>query len=429
MPLRRQGFVDAFHSWGRPRDEWLVGGEFERHLLHADGRPLSFFEDRGIHELLKAMAPGWSPVYEGDNLIALEAGGASVTLEPGCQFEFSGRPHRTLRAFDDEARAFNAETRRLLQGTDVEQVALGFTPFAKIADIAFVPKGRYAIMRDYLGETGSLAHHMMKGTCAVQVNLDYADEADCALKVQVGTRIGPLTTAMFANSPISEGKPNGFQTFRGHIWTKTDPARTGFPDSASSFSFEKWVDYLLDVPMMFTKQKGRWTPAHGKTFAQWMTEPEGPTEADWGLHMTSVFPEVRVKRTIEIRGADCVDLPLATAMAALFKGLLYDVQALSEASELSDRFWAAGTSAERFEVACRDGLGGQVGRRSLAAWAEDLVTIAHGGLQRLDASETRWLAPLEKQVQSGESPAAAVLRAFEADPRPGVFRDAVAMRA
>lgn len=420
--LTRDQLVAEYHASGKPRDRWRVGAEFERHLLRADGLPLPYFGEPGVRWLMAAFVrEGWEPYLEGEHPIALSKAGAQITLEPGGQFELSGAPWSTVGEVESEARAFARDVERHLDGTGVRQVALGFTPYADIPAVGWVPKGRYVVMRDYLGRTGDLAHHMMKGTAAVQATYDYADEADCARKVRLATLLGPLTTATFANSPYAGGEPTGFMSFRGHIWTRTDPARTGFPDAARAFTFERWVDWLLRVPMMFFKDAdGAWQFAHGRTFDDWMRD-EGahrPDEAAWSLHLTSVFPEVRVKRTIEVRGADCVPLPLAAAFVALWKGLFYCDTALDRATDVAERFAGHGGQRERFEVACREGLEGSVGGRRLAAWAEEIVQIADDGLASCDPQERPWLGPLRRQVESGESPARTLLRRLGERPDP-----------
>jgi glutamate--cysteine ligase len=291
--------------------------------------------------------------------------------------------------------------------------------------VGWVPKGRYVVMRDYLASTGDLAHHMMKGTCAVQATYDYADEADCARKVRLASLLGPLTTATFANSPWVEGRPSGYVSWRGKIWTRTDPARTGFPEVAASFTFERWVDWLLSVPMMFKKDRaGAWQFARGQTFREWMAEgSSGPTEKDWELHLTSVFPEVRIKRAIEVRGADCVPLPLAMGFAASWRGLFYHDPSLDRALELAERFVSHGTAAERFEESCRLGLEGRIGGRRLSEWAADLLDLAQAGLAALDPGDLPLLAPLRDQIATGESPGRTLLRALGDHPTPAALAE------
>lgn len=410
----RESAVARLHAAGRPRADWLVGIEYEQHLLSAEGAPMRYSGPNGVGKLLDrvANAGGWERTYEGDNLIALRRGRATVTLEPGNQIELSGTPARTMPEIADEAASYSRELAEALSDTGYRQVAMGFTPFASVASIEQVPKRRYRIMRDHLGRSGPLAHHMMRGTAAVQANYDWSDEADCIAKVCLATALGPLTTAIFAHSPLSEGQTTGFMSYRGHIWTRTDPARTGMPDAATNFSFERWVDWLIDRPLLFRRDpNGALIEGQG-TFREWMASGSPPTWEDWDLHTTSVFPEVRVKRTIEIRGADCVPLPLAVSMCALWRTLLYEPTARDRATELADRFSTEGTIVERFDIACRDGLRGLVGGRTLASWAEDLVDIAEAAIPTSRPDDQRYLQPVARQVERGESPARSLSRAW-----------------
>ncbi len=429
--MHRDAFVEQYRHTGKPRHQWRVGAEFERHLLRTDGTPLPYFGEPGVRWLMERMEPaGFTMVRENGNPIAMTRGEASITLEPGGQYELSGSPFYSVAEIEAEARAFTDEVAVALEGTNVHQVALGFTPWASIPDIPWVPKGRYVVMRDFLAQTGDLSHHMMKGTAAVQATYDYSDEVDCARKVRLSTLLGPLTTAIFANSPYRDGRPSGFVSWRGHIWTRTDPARTGFPAAAAAFTWERWVDWLLQVPMMFKKDRERrWQFAHGQTFAEWMAGPEAerPLPEDWELHLTSVFPEVRVKRAIEVRGADCVPLPLAMGFVALWKGLFYDEAALEAATGVALRFAAHGTSADRFDLACRRGLEGELGGRRLAAWADEVVGLAADGLARAAPADLRWLDPLQRQVASGRSPGAALLERLGETPSPLALFDATPM--
>ena len=414
--LTRDALVERFHTYGRPPAEQLIGAEFERILLHGGGEPVAYDEPRGIRWVLEQLAErfGWTPVREGDNVIALTRGKANTTLEPGGQVELSGAPFRSLHDVCGEALTSFGELRTLGDEADLHMVALGLTPFPAIDDIPWVPKGRYRIMRRYLPERGPLAHHMMKGTSSFQANFDYADEADCARKVAAMSRLSPLTTAIFANSPIREGKPTGWQSTRGHIWTQTDPDRTGVPDGLmSGWTHARWVDYLLTVPMMFRKTPDGWVHAGGMPFGAWMEDGADGTYPDWDdweLHQTSVFPEVRVKRTLEVRGADACPLNIALAGIALWTGILYDEQALDETLALGAEL--AGPYDEQFEAACRGGLGAQLAGRRASAWAQELVAIGGRGLARQRPGERALLEPLEAMVAHGDSPAVAVLRIF-----------------
>lgn len=419
----RQGSYASKNRW--------IGGEYERTVVRGDGRSVGYFEPDGIGWILGQLQErlGWAPYVErtaqGDNVIALEGEQASITLEPGGQVELSGRPFATLMGLDAEVRRNRALLMDLSREKDHHWLAIGLTPYARIDDIAYVPKGRYAIMREYLPKVGPLAPFMMKGTTSVQANFDYADEADCARKFRAALALGPLNTAMFANSPVAEGKLTGWRSYRAYVWTQTDPARTGFPAAVrQEYTHQRWIDYLLDTPMMFVKPGGVWAPANGRTFRSWMSEGfevggarHFPTMADWELHQTSVFPEVRVKRTIEIRGADLCSIDLCVAFCALWYGLLYgaldDTLAFVTANVQGDPMVAQLSAG-------RDGLGGQLWGRSSAGLAGDLVTIAERGLHAL-GEQVDLLTPLKDQIATGESPADRLIRAWERDPRPGVF--------
>ncbi len=417
-PLTRDTILAEYATYGRPRARWKIGAELERHLLDATGRPAPYFGHHGIGELLQRfIADGWVPSREGPHPIALTRDGASITLEPGGQFELSGAAWWDVRGIVAEAEAFSDALDGHLADGPFRQVALGYTPVARIEDVPWVPKGRYAVMRAHMQRVGTHGHHMMKGTCATQASFDFSDEADAARKTELAIAVAPLVTAMFANSPLTRGRPNGWQSFRGHVWTRTDAARTGFPPALATFTYERWVDYLLDVPMMFTKTGGRWAAAEGLTFRRWLT-PEGsaqagraPTWADWDLHLTSVFPEVRVKKQIEVRMADCVPLPFVAAFCALFEGLFYCPISLDAGRGIAQRLQRYSTREARFSVACRDGLRGVVGGRPLAAWAEELVDAAASGLARCRPEDAAFLAPLAEAVARAETPADRVLAA------------------
>jgi len=422
-PLTRQTLIEGFGRYGKPRESWRIGAEFERAVVRPDGHPVPY--EGGIHDILDRLADtsNWTRLYEGGALIALSRpDSAHITLEPGGQVELSGAPHATLTGVHDEMHENRDAMLALAQGHDLRWIACGLTPVAAIEDISWMPKGRYAVMRDYLPRKGSLAAAMMKGTCSVQANFDYDSEEDCARKVRLTAGLAPLTTALFANSPLHLGKPTGFMSYRGHIWRHTDPDRTGFPPGLrSDYSHERWVDYLLDVPMMFVLQDGAYLPANGLTFRDYMERGVGgrlPDLDDWALHQTSVFPEVRVKHTIEVRGADCVGHDLAMAFCALFTGLLYCRSAMAEGLSLVEELEHHGTHAERFAVACKGGLDGFIGGRSLADWASDLGDIADRGLLRCLPDDRFMLDPLLARIEVGRSPAHDLLDAWHKNPSP-----------
>ncbi len=428
----RDYLVEQFHRYGTPRERWRVGAEFERAVVRPDGSPVGYAEPDGIRDILEALAArGWERRYENGALVALaRPDGAHVTLEPGGQVELSGAPHASLCALHAEFDENRAALLALAEGRPLRWIACGLTPVAPVEAIDWMPKSRYTVMRDYLGRRGRLAHVMMKATASIQANFDYADEADCARKVQLAAGLAPLTTAIFANSPLQANRPTGFKSTRGHVWRHTDFDRTGVPPAvAAGYSHERWVDYLLDVPMMFVFRDGAHRPAHGLSFRAWMErgiDGDRPTVADWELHQTSVFPEVRVKRTIEVRGADCVSHDLALSFCALFTGLFYDEGALDEALALAADFGRHGSGEARMAEACLHGLEGRAGGRSLAEWARDLVAIAERGLRRRTEPERNLLQPLAERVDAARCPADDLLAAWTRDPSPEQVIRAVA---
>jgi glutamate--cysteine ligase len=432
-PLTRTTLIEAFHRFGCPRASWRIGGEFERFALRTDGQAVGYDDPRGIRWLLEQMRDRyrWSPSTENGRVIGLCRRGGCITLEPGAQVELSGAPHANLASLAEEAKKTLEQCLNILSvdGTGTIWTALGLTPYATVESIPWVPKGRYKVMREYLPAQGDLATTMMKGTTSFQANYDYIDEADCAEKFDLLQRLSPLFTAMFANSPIHLGKETGFMSTRAHVWTRTDPTRTGFPETVrENYSHEAWVDYLLDAPMMFLRLEDAWIAAEGRSFRYWMKHGiDGclPSWDDWSLHQTSVFPEVRVKHTLEVRGCDAVSSELSLAGIAMWTALLYDSRARREALVLAREFTAGHTPEQLLAIAARDGLGAETGR-PWADWAIDLVDIANRGLGRSEADDQALIEPLMAQVARRESPAATVLRHFRADPRPEVFLPKVA---
>ncbi len=430
--LTRDALIQRFGSYGTPISQWRIGGEFERAVVRRNGQPIGYHDPDGIRWILEEVAERekWKKIFEGEHLIALTRDGASISLEPGGQVELSGKPHDNLSGLAEEMRANRQTLLDISQGTDHVWTAVGLTPIVPIADIGWVPKGRYEIMRRYLPDRGDLATTMMKGTCSVQANYDFSSEIDCARKVRLCSGLAPLTTAMFANSPLLENRPTGFKTYRGHVWTRTDPDRTGFPPGLrADFTFERWVDYLLETPMLFRWNGDTWSHAGGVHFRDFLEhgiDGRFPTWDDWELHQTSVFPEVRIKRTIEVRGADCVGHDLALAFCALFTGLLYCSNALDEGLELVRELETHGTHPERFDVACRDGLAGTIGTRRLADWASDLGDIADRGIRACLPADRDKIDPLLDRIERGHSPADDLLEAWHNDPTPSAVVAAVA---
>ena len=323
-----------------------------------------------------------------------------------------------MKEFSDNRTCLN----QLADEANLRVITCGLTPIMNIEDIGWMPKGRYDIMKEYLPQHGDLAHYMMKGTTSVQCNYDFINEEDCAQKVQLCSALAPLTTAMFANSPLYTNAPTGFQSYRGHVWTRTDPDRTGFPPGLrEDFSFERWVDYLLAVPMMFIQRGDQWIHAKGHSFSHFIqhgVEGHFPTWEDWELHMTSTFPEVRIKRTIEVRGADCVSQELAIAFCSLFTGLLYDESALSKGLELAKEVTGYDSRNERFNEACRNGIKGQFGSAKILDLAERMIEIGYEGLGRFQPHNKELIKPLMDQINRGCSPSHELLKAWHHNPSP-----------
>ncbi len=419
-PVTRDQLIGWFEQACTP--ERRVGLEWEKTAARTDGESVRFDDVDGIESMLIRLADrfDWTPVHEQDRVIALKRDGSNITLEPGGQIELSTTPHETLAGIERELRRHLAELQDVTRGSDILFLQVGFTPFAEVSNIPFVPKGRYGIMKRYLGPRGDLAHAMMKGTSSVQVTLDYASEADCARKLRVVAALSPVVTALAAASPLASGRPTGARSFRARCWRSTNPDRTGLRTDlfGPGFTFERWVDWVLQVPMMFVERGGRYLDATGKTFADWMRfglAGERPTFKDWELHLTSVFPEVRLKNFIEVRGADNGPLPHVLGIGALWKGLLYDGDALEEALTVAEAL-ASDRRDELLDLAIAEGLSGRWEGRSLRAWAGYILEIASAGLSRQapdGPAEVAYLAPLVEMARAGRSYAADILDAAD----------------
>lgn len=429
----KQQLIDYIAAGCKPRDQWRIGTEHEKFAYdEASLRPLPYEAEEGapsIRRLLEAMAgPDWTPVAEkAGKLIALKgADGGSVTLEPGGQLELSGAPLETIHQTCSEVHRHLDQVRKATEEIGAGVVGLGFNPIWRRDEIPWMPKGRYKIMRDYMPKKGSLGLDMMTRTCTVQVNLDFEDEADMVAKMRVGLALQPLATALFANSPFTEGKPNGFLSYRSHIWTDTDPDRCGmlpfvFDDD---FGFERWVDYVLDVPMYFFMRDGEFFDAAGLSFRDFLDrklpgfEGEVPTMTDWADHLTTVFPEVRLKKFIEMRGADGGPWGNLCALPALWVGLLYDPEAFKEAQALIADWTVDEISSLRDQVP-KTALKTPFRDGTLNDVAKDVLRIARKGLknrQRIRAGnqldETQYIKPLDSIVASGKTFAEDLLDAY-----------------
>ncbi len=424
----RRDLVAYLEAGCKPRERWRIGTEHEKFGYRLDDlKPLPYEGPAGIRAMLEGLQRyGWRPSFEGDNVIALTSGKQSITLEPGGQLELSGAPVQTLHETCDEVNTHLDQVRTVAAELGVGFLGLGFQPKWEREEIPWMPKGRYAIMRRYMPTMGALGLDMMTRTCTVQVNLDFDSEADMARKMRVGVGLQPLATALFANSPFTDGKPNGFLSYRSQVWTQTDPARCGmlpfvFEDG---MSFERYAEHVLDVPMYFVSRDGRYVDAAGQSFRDFLAGKlpalpgERPTLADWEDHLTTLFPEVRLKRYIEMRGADGGPWGRLCALPALWVGLVYDSIALDEACQLVGEWRVADIVRLREEVP-RLGLKAEIGGRTLREVAVEVTAIADGGLKRRamagihDLDERDYLTYLRDIVESGRTPAEELLEAYE----------------
>lgn len=419
--------IEYLESGAKPAQQWRIGTEHEKFGYRLDDlRPLPYEGDCGIHSMLEGLQRfGWKPVLENGNPIALIKDRASVSLEPGGQLELSGAPLENLHQTCDEVHTHLAQVKEVAEEIGAGFLGLGFQPRWGLDDTPVMPKDRYTIMRDYMPTRGALGLDMMFRSCTVQVNLDFSSEVDMVRKFRVGLALQPVITALFANSPFTDGTPNGFLSYRSHVWTDTDPDRCGmlgfvFDDD---MGFERYVDHALDVPMYFVYRDG-YVNAAGQSFRDFLDRKlpalpgEAPTLDDWENHLTTLFPEVRLKRYLEMRGADGGPWHRLCALPAFWVGLLYDAGALDEITELV-RDWSPDE---------RDGLRDQVPRTALQTTFRDgtvldlarrILPIAVGGLERRarkDPSsgrdEVQYLSSLEDIIKSGRTPAEELLEAF-----------------
>ncbi len=413
--------------------DWRIGTEHEKFGFHkADLSPVPYEGPSGIAALLQEMCArfGWEPIYEGENVIALkdphcEAGG-SITLEPGGQFELSGAPLRTIHDTCSEVNTHLAQVREAGNALGIGMLGLGFSPKWTMAETPRMPKGRYKIMAAYMPKVGALGLDMMFRSCTVQVNLDFSDEADMVKKLRVSLALQPVATALFANSPFKEGKPNGFLSYRSEIWKDTDKARTGMLPFAfeDGMSFERYVDYALDVPMYFVYRHGRYFDVTGASFRDLLAGklPQLPGEratmADWADHLTTLFPEVRLKKFLEMRGADGGPWRRLCALPALWTGILYDQASLDAAWDLV-KDWTAEERQAMRDAVPRDGLNTSFRGGTVLPIASDMVEIARQGLRSRACLNTGaddelvFLESLEEIVASKMTPAELLLRKYE----------------
>ncbi|MCB1376895.1 MAG: glutamate--cysteine ligase [Alphaproteobacteria bacterium] len=419
----RAQLLSYFEEGCKPRDQWRIGTEHEKFPFLTDSlAPVPYDGPRSIRALLEGLRDrfGWSGVYEDGNIIALSdpEGLGNISLEPGGQFELSGAPLSTVHETCEEVHEHLSQVREVGDRLGIGFLGLGASPLWTRAETPVMPKGRYGIMAPYMDKVGKYGRDMMFRTCTVQVNLDFADEADMVKKLRVSLALQPVATALFANSPFLEGRPNGFLSFRSEVWRDTDNARAGmlpfvFEDG---FGFERYADYALDVPMYFVMRDGKFVNTAGESFRKFLDGKlpqlpgEKPVMKDWADHLTTIFPEVRLKKYLEMRGCDSGPWRTLCALPALFVGLLYDVGALDAAWTLVKDWTAAERQALRDEVP-RLGLGAMIRGRTVQEVARDVLALARAGLEARDAhgckgrTEAAFLDVLDEIVESGRTPA------------------------
>jgi glutamate--cysteine ligase len=417
-PITGFGELAAYLAAGeKPKSKWRIGTEHEKFVYcRKTLKPIPYEGSTGIGAILKALgqATGWKEIVEDGNVIGLKGEGAAVSLEPGGQFELSGAPVETVYETCDEVHRHLASVKAVADPMGVSFFGAGFAPFWTRADMPKMPKPRYAIMRDYMPKVGGLGLDMMHRTCTVQVNLDYASEADMALKFKTSLALQPVATALFANSALVEGENSGFASWRAHIWTDTDPDRTGLLDFVfePGFGYERYADYILDVPMYFVRRGGRYVNAAGQSFRDFMKgrlpalPGARPTIGDFEDHLSTAFPEVRLKRFLEMRGADGGPWSRICALPAFWVGLLYDSDALDAAWDVA-KAW---TKAERDQLrsdAAQSGLKARIRGRALRDVALDVLEISREGLRRrartgsCNPDESGFLDPLQAIAERG----------------------------
>jgi len=415
----------------KPKTDWRIGTEHEKFVYcNGDHHAPSYDEPSGIRDLLMALTKfGWEPVYEGKHVIALKGDDGAVSLEPSGQLELSGAPLENLHETCAETGRHLEQVKEIGSATDKGFLGTGLWHDKSREQLPVMPKGRYVIMRKHMPTVGSMGLDMMMRTCTIQVNLDYASEADMARKFRVGLALQPLATALFANSPFLDHKPNGFLSYRSHIWSDTDPHRTGmlpfvFEDG---FGYERYTDYILDVPMYFIVRNGKYIDAAGQSFRDFMKGElpalpgELPTEDDWWDHLSTAFPEVRLKSFLEMRGADGGPWSRICALPAFWVGLLYDSGALDAAWD-QVKHWTMEEREELRNAVPKLGFKTPIpGGETLLDLAGRALDISSAGLTaraRLNDSgdnESGFLDPLRELVAAGKTPADMLLDKYHGE--------------
>jgi glutamate--cysteine ligase len=425
---KKDQLEEYFHAAGKPRERWRVGTEYEKvGIDRSSGKAIPYSGPRGVESILKRLIDrfGWEPEEQDGHIIALSRDNAQITLEPGGQIELSGEPCDSIHCTYAEFTQHIRELLEVSEPLDVVFLGLGMQPVSRLEEIEWVPKKRYRIMGPYMPKVGRLGQRMMKQTATVQANIDYRDEKDAMAKFRTGMGLTPIFISMFANSPICDGQLNGYRSYREHIWTDTDKSRSGMLKFAFSpdVSFAHYVEYALDVPMYFIVRNKNYIDMTGTTFRQFLAygwNGERATLEDWHDHLTTLFPETRIKRYIEVRSADSQPPELMPALSAIVKGAFYESDCLDAAWDLvKDWNWD-----ERMQVyfdSHRDALAARIRRYSLLDLSKELLQIALEGLRRqkmfnaLGEDETIYLEPLEKLLALGKCPADLLIEKWQGE--------------
>ncbi|MEC8631556.1 MAG: glutamate--cysteine ligase [Pseudomonadota bacterium] len=425
--------AEYLESGCKPTEDWRIGTEHEKFGYCKDSlMPLPYEGERSVLAVMEGLRDlhGWAPVLEADKLIGLEKDGANVSLEPGGQLELSGAPLRTIHETCDEVNTHLRDVKDIASKVGVGFIGLGAAPQWSHEQMPVMPKGRYKLMTDYMDSVGTMGKTMMYRTCTVQVNLDFASEADMVQKFRVALALQPVATALFANSPFLDGKPNGMKSWRSNVWKHLDDARTGmlpfvFEDG---MGFERYVDYALDVPMYFVYRDGKYINALGQSFRDFLNGKlpalpgEVPTLSDWADHLTTIFPEARIKKFMEMRGADGGPWRRLCALPAFWTGLMYDQTSLDAAWDLV-KGWDTETRQAWRDAAPVDALQATVGGTSMRDLAAQVLEISREGLKRrampgaggMIPDERHFLHALEDSVESGKTPADELLEHYHGD--------------
>ncbi|WP_435259958.1 glutamate--cysteine ligase [Thioclava sp. FR2] len=432
IPQSGGGLIESFdqlagylESGCKPKAQWRIGTEHEKFGWLTDTKqPLPYAGDRSISAIFQGLAEsfGWTPMTEAGNVIGLNRNGANISLEPGGQFELSGAPLETLHQGAAELRNHLEEVAAVAGPMGVKFMGIGAPPEWSHDDMPRMPKGRYRLMTDYMGRVGTHGTQMMYRTSTVQVNLDFASEADMVKKMRVALALQPVATALFASSPFFDGKVNGHRSWRSRIWRDLDASRTGMLPFVfeEGFGFQRYVDWVLDVPMYFVYRDGVYHNALGQSFRDFLKGElpalpgEKPTLSDWADHLTTVFPEARVKKYIEMRGADCGNESHLNALPAFWVGLMYDQTALDAAWDLVKSFDAE--TREGLRVAASvSALKGEANGVKLLDLARAAVALSHAGLAGRGLGEEVFLGPLMQSIATGEVQADHWLKLYQGD--------------